>query len=230
MANNFILITGSSKGIGKNLAIEFSRLGFNVIIHGRNKKNLDEVKNLVNKNNAECMVIKGDITDKNTINTLAKKAEEKNIDILINNAGIYYNSGFENISLNKYKEIMEVNFFSSVSLTKKILPIFVNKNSGLIVNINSLAGKQGASGESAYSASKHALKGFSDSLKYEVVKQGIKIMDFYIGAVATDITKKRKNGNLLIQPKDLAKYIVSACKDYPSLTISETNILRCKYE
>ncbi len=228
MVKKTVLITGSSKGLGKCLALEFSRK-YNIILHGRDKKSLEGVTRQIKASGMDYDVIMGDITSENVLESLAVKAKRKNIDILINNAGIYLNQEFGE-SYEDFKRIMDVNFLAPVRLIQKILPFFVKKGSGLIVNINSVAGKRGSKGESAYCASKHALKGFSDSLKYEVTGKGIRIIDFYLGAMATQMVKGRKNPEMCIQPKDAARFIFGVCNEYPSLNPDEININRRKYE
>ncbi|OGJ15846.1 hypothetical protein A3K73_01625 [Candidatus Pacearchaeota archaeon RBG_13_36_9] len=223
------LITGSSKGLGRELALEFARNKYNIIIHGREQDALKEVEIIAGKEGVNVFTVVGDITQESTINALAEEAKTRNISILANNAGIYLNKPAEEMTMEELRTVMEVNFFAHVCLTKKILPVFLSKGRGFIVNINSLAGKQGGLGESAYAASKHSLRGFFDSLRYEVTKKGVRILDVYSGAMQTQMTKARETYPLLMKPEEVAEVIVKNCVEYSSLNPTEIHIGRIKY-
>lgn len=217
-----VLVTGSNRGLGKELALEFSK-NYNVIIHGRDLESLKNVYDKLPK--CRRSMVRGDIRDKKTLDCLEVMAKggrfnEGNLDILVNNAGIY--SG-------NLKDVMDVNFFAPIDLTERVLPIFKSKKNGLIVNINSIAGKQGSKGECAYSASKHALKGYFDSLRYDVTKHGIRILNVYLGGMNTQMTKGRENQELLMNPQEVARVIVKNCELYSSLNINEISIGRINY-
>ncbi|VVB82615.1 L-rhamnose 1-dehydrogenase (NADP(+)) [uncultured archaeon] len=228
MLKQTVLITGSNKGLGKFLALKFSDEGFNVIINGRDKESLDLVKKQIEKR-TDCYSILGDLTSSKTIEDLSALAKSKNIDVLVNNAGIYLNKSIENMTIQEYQNIMDVNFFAPVKLIKSILPIFKEKGSGLIVNINSIAGKQSSRNESAYCATKHALRGFTNSIKPEVIKYA-RIIDVYSGAMATSMTKGiRQDYDLLIDPAEAAEIIVKNCVPYKTLCPKEIDLGRINY-
>lgn len=213
-----VCVTGASRGLGRELALQFSK-SHNVMIHGRDLEALQEVYNKIPKGRGYIVV--GDIREEKTLDYLGEIAKAKDLDILVNNAGIYSNN---------LKEVMDVNFFAPINLTERILPIFKSKKSGLIININSIAGKQGGLGESVYSASKHALKGYFDSLRFNVTKYGIRILDVYPGGINTQMTDWRENQKLLMDPKEVAKVIVKNCELYESLSVNEISIGRRHYE
>lgn len=229
MSNKTVLITGSSKGIGRQLALEFANQGYNIILHGRDKKALEQVKKKIRQKKVEVSSILGDVRLPKTIDVLFKIAKQKNIDILVNNVGIYLNKDVQETSNKEMQEVMDVNFLSIIKLTKVILPLFQEKKSGLIVNINSMAGKQASKGESIYCASKHALKGFFNCLKLDLIGQKIRIVDFYFGAIKTQVTKSRKDYDLLIQSDEAARFIINSCENYNSLTTSEIDVYRTKH-
>ncbi|MBN1502652.1 SDR family oxidoreductase [Candidatus Woesearchaeota archaeon] len=224
-----ILITGSSQGLGKELALVLADKGRTIISHGRDKSSLDALKKQIEKRGAENIIVRGDLTAEKTIATLVSAAKKNNIDILINNAAQYLNCEFLNMKENEIHTMVEVNFISQVKLVRGILPHFLEKNKGLIININSLAGQKGSYGETLYSASKHALKGFSNSLKLEVLSKGIRITDVYLAAMATKMTFQRKDQDLLIKPEEAAKLISQLCTENESVYVSEIQLLRRKY-
>lgn len=215
-----VLITGSSRGLGKELALEFSRNGYSVIANGRRLSELQELYA-----QTECEVIQGDITEERTLNLLG---QIKGLDILVNNAGIISNKPFNELTEEEIRKLMEVNFFAPIELTRRLLPSFLERK-GLIVNINSVAGQLGCINKSVYCASKFALRGFFDSLKYEVTKQGVRILNVYLGAMQTDMSKDRTEYENLMKPDEVAKVIVRNCKLSDTLYIPELNIGRVKY-
>jgi len=213
-----IMITGASRGLGKELVNVFSNRGNYLIMSNRNGSyELSE----------EGVVVSGDLTYLATINTLYHEAElVDGVDVLINCAGIYANGEFDQV---EFKKVMDVNFFAPVLLTMKLFPLFRRQKGGCIVNLNSLAGKVAGKGEMVYAASKHALKGFFDSLKFEATKYNIKILNVYSGAMKTDMTKHRPDWDKLIDPKEVARVIFDLCQNYKSLNINEITITRSNY-
>ena len=225
-----ILITGSSRGLGRSIALVFAKNNSNVILHGRNKDSLQDVKSSIMAYDVDCDVVSGDLVASDTVNRLLLISKEKEgIDILINNAGIYLNKPFLETSMEEFRKVIETNFMSVVSLTAKLFPIMKSKGSGLIININSLAGKAGSMGESAYCASKHALRGFSSSLQFDATKYGIRIVDVYIGAMRTEMAVGRIDRSKFISTDDAAKSIFDLSKNYKTMRITEMNINRMIY-
>ncbi|SVD49474.1 uncharacterized protein METZ01_LOCUS402328, partial [marine metagenome] len=171
----------------------------------------------------------GDIINSDTINDIKSVSEEKGIDILINNAGIYLNQPFLETSMNDFRKVIETNFMSVVFVTHTLFPILKSKESGLIININSLAGKNGSDGETAYCASKHALRGFSSAIQYDATRYGIRVIDIFFGALQTEMTKDRENQEKLISTKDAAKSIFMLSNSYKTMRITEIDYNRKIY-
>lgn len=160
-------------------------------MHGRDKRLLRKVESRVLNHNVECDVITGDLLESKTIHKIQTISEQKGIDVLINNAGIYLKKPFMETSMEEFRNVIETNFLSIVSVTKTLFPLFKTKKSGMIININSLAGKDGSESELAYCASKHALRGFSSSLQFDATRHGIRVLEVYLGAMETSMTKTR---------------------------------------
>ena len=229
MSDKTVLITGSSKGLGKSLALVFSENKYNIILHGRNEQGLEKVEEGVLKNNVDCNVIRGDITSDKTIESLYEASVRRNLDILINNAGIYANESFRDMDIEQFRRMIDINLIAPVILIKRIYPIFLRKKSGLIININSIAGKNATAGESAYCASKHGLRGFTRSFQYEANKDGVRVMDVYPGTMNTSIVEGRRDPEKCIQIDEAADLIYRMCKDYNSLRINEIDLSRRRY-
>lgn len=229
MVGKTALITGSSKGLGKSIALHFSRKKINIILHGRDTKALYKVKKSILENGVKCDVVVGDITSDDTIDKLYKMAECRDIEILINNAGVYINKPFSNMITDEFRKIVEVNLISPVILTKKIFPLFQKKKSGLIININSIAGKTPSDGESAYATSKHGLRGFTKVLQIEANKDRIRVLEVYSGTMNTAMISGRRDPEKCIQTEEVADLIYRLCKDYHSMRINEIDLNRRNY-
>lgn len=172
--NKVIWITGASSGIGKALAIEFSRFKVRLILSSRNKKELLSVRlRCENPENVKVLVL--DLLDIDRSQDVVKEALAlfNGIDILVNNAGISQRSLAAATILEVDRMLIDVNYFGTVALTKALLPHFENKQEGKLVVISSVVGKIGTPLRSSYAASKHALHGFFDSLRAEIFEDNI---------------------------------------------------------
>ena len=183
--NKTVLITGSSKGLGEALALEFAKNGYNIILNGRNKKELENVKNKILKKHVKCYSVCGDIRATKTINNLYKVAKSKTISILINNAGIGFKYSLESVTDKQINETIDTNLLSLIKLTKKIYTFFLKKREGTIININSISGLENQELRSIYCASKWGLRGFTDTLKLEAKKNNIGIIGVYPSRIKT---------------------------------------------
>jgi len=229
MTGKTVLITGSSKGLGKSLALCFAAQGSNIIIHGRNEADLRNVAAEVSRFNVVCDVVRGDITLADTIESLAQKAEQRNLDVLVNNAGIYKNALLQEMSADEYRQILETNLVAPIMMTRRIFPILQRKRSGVIVNINSLAGKNPTHGESAYCASKHGLRGFAKSIQFEAIKDNVDVIEVYLGTMNTGMVQGRREPDKCIQTKEAAESIYNLCLQHESLRLIESEFSRRLY-
>ncbi len=188
MNNQVIWITGASSGIGEALVYAYNALGVKLIISSRNHEQLLQVKAKCT-NQLNVYVLTLDLED---MSSLANKAEEAiavygTIDLLINSGGISQRALAMNTSLAIEQRLMAINFWGTVILAKAVLPQMLAKNSGHIVCISSLVGKFGTPLRSAYSASKHALHGYFDSLRAEL-PETINITLICPGFIKTNVT------------------------------------------
>ncbi len=202
MANYFqqktVWITGASSGIGEALAYAFAEEGANLVLSARNEALLENVAAACRqKGSGTVLVAALDLTKSNTLPPIARQVFDKmgRIDILINNGGISQRALVKDMPMQLYRQIMEVNFFGTVALTKLVLPHMMAQKSGHIVTITSLVGKIGTPMRSGYSASKHALHGFFDSLRSEVYNDQIKILLVLPGYIQTNISINALNAS-----------------------------------
>ncbi len=231
MERKWVLITGSGKGLGKELALIFSKNNYNIILHGRNLENLEKVMEAITKNNAECRIIVGDLKNYETIEKLSKIAIEKNIFILINNAAIGTIKNFADLSEEEIVDELAVNLIAPMRLTKKIYDLMLRKKDGIIININGIDGlKIAKDGRTAYSTSKFGLRGFTDALRFESKKHNIKVIGFYLGGIKTDMYSKNQNdASNCMETSEVSEIIFNACKDYKSLQVEDIFLGRMKY-
>jgi short-subunit dehydrogenase len=184
-----VWITGASSGIGRALAIAFSSQNAKVIISARNLEKLSETKGLC-ENTENVKILQLDISEHSNVGAKTSKAISLfgKIDILVNNAGISQRGFAAETDIEIDKKIINTNLIGTIALTKAVLPGMIEKNSGHIVTVTSVLGKFGAPTRSAYSASKHGLHGFFDSLRSEVYKNNILISLICPGYVKTDVS------------------------------------------
>jgi len=188
--NKTVWITGASSGIGRALAEKFSKENANVVLSSRNKSELEslksELENYQNKVSIEVL----DLTAQHTFEEVVSRviSEFGSIDLLINNGGISQRSLVEETGLDVDRKLMEVNFFGTVALTKAVLPYMLKQGNGQIAVVTSIVGKFGFPLRSAYSASKHALQGFFDTLRAETQDRGIKVSIIIPGRIKTNIS------------------------------------------
>jgi short-subunit dehydrogenase len=188
--NKVVWITGASSGIGEALAITLADEGAKLILSARRIDELQRVKTVLKLADSDVLILPLDLANTASINELTKQVISKfgRIDILINNGGVSQRALVKETPLDIDRKIMEVNFFGTLALTKSVLPYMLKQKSGNIVVISSIAGKFGFYLRSAYSASKHALHGFFESLRMEIYNDNIKVLIVCPGKIKTSIS------------------------------------------
>lgn len=195
--NKVVWITGASSGIGEALAKAFALDGAKLILSSRRIEELERVKSNLKSADSDILILPLDLADSSKMDSLTKQVIDKfgHIDILINNGGISQRSYTKDTSLAIDRKVMEVNFFGTVALTKSVLPYMLQRKSGHIIAISSIAGKFGFYLRSAYSASKHALHGFFESLRMEIYKDNVNILIVCPGKIRTNISVNAVTGD-----------------------------------
>ena len=179
-----VLITGCSSGIGFATAVEFSKNNFTVFPTMRNLSKKNELENeLDNSKDILQLDVIDDVSIDNAISQIKNKFGR--IDILVNNAGYALFGSFEDTSIDEFKQQMESNFFGTVRLMKKVIPIMKKNNSGKIINISSVAGLSGFPFMPSHVSSAFALEGLTESLRYELKKFNIQLSLIETGGVKT---------------------------------------------
>ncbi|XP_075387334.1 dehydrogenase/reductase SDR family member 7 isoform X2 [Tenrec ecaudatus] len=191
-----VWVTGASSGIGEELAYQLSKLGVSLVLSARRVDELERVKQKCLENGnlkgKDVLVLPLDLTDINSHEAATKAVLQEfgKIDILVNNGGRSQRSLFMDTSLDVYRELMVLNYLGTVSLTKCVLSHMIERKQGKIFTINSIAGLIAAPLASGYCGSKHALRGFFNSLRIELAAYpGIIISSIYPGPVQSNIVK-----------------------------------------
>ena len=193
-SDQVIWITGASSGIGESLARALSAEGAAIVLTARRRSRLEA---LAAELPGESLIVPLDLTDGSLIPAAIQKvlSWKGHVDILVNNAGISQRARVEDCELSTVRRVMEINFFAIVDLTQQVLPAMLARGSGQIVNMSSVAGYVGTPMRSAYCASKHALRAWSDSLRSEVSGRGLSVTTICPGYVRTEISQAALTGD-----------------------------------
>lgn len=192
--DKIVWVTGASSGIGAEIAKQVAERGAKVILSARSEDKLKEVQQGLS--NAEAhLILPLNLSESSNFEALVDQvlAKYKRIDVLVNNGGLSQRSEVHETPIEVDRRIMEVNYFGNVALTKAVLPVFRKQKSGQFVVISSIAGKFGFFLRSAYSASKHALHGFYESLMLEEEHNNIKVLIACPGKINTPISMSALN-------------------------------------
>ena len=197
--NKVVFITGATSGIGKACAEKFAADGDKIIINGRREERLKELKNVLEeKYKVDVLISEFDVQQKeevfNAINNLPEKW--RSIDILINNAGLAIGRDFfDEADLNDWETMLQTNVNGLIYVSKAVLPFMVQKNSGHIINIGSVAGNEMYEKGNIYCVSKTAVDAISRSMRIDLLPHHIKVTNIKPGAVETEFSKVRYKGD-----------------------------------
>jgi NAD(P)-dependent dehydrogenase (short-subunit alcohol dehydrogenase family) len=190
MSRKTAIVTGSSSGFGLLCVIELAMKGFTVIATMRDPKNASPLlESAKEKNVAELIhIMPLDVTSTESINVFKSRLSDySSINVLVNNAGFAQGGFSEELSIDDYRRQFETNFFGVIAVTNTILPYMRAQRQGRIINMSSISGRIGFPGLSAYTASKHALEGYSESLRLELKPFGIDVSLIEPGSYQTNI-------------------------------------------
>lgn len=218
LKNKNALITGAGKGIGKAIALALAKEGANVILIARTQEEIDNVAAKARSLRVKALALTADVANIDSVNAAVEKAlaEFKTIDIVVNNAGIAAFGKFLELEPKEWERIIQVNLMGAYYVTRAVLPGMMERQTGDIINISSTAGLAGNAITSAYSASKFALLGMTDSLMQEMRKYNIRVTALTPSTVATDMAKNLNltdgNPEKVMQSEDMAELIIAQLK------------------
>ena len=190
MNRKTVLVTGSSRGIGKAIAVKFAKKGYDVIINcAHNEDELLKTKKEIDSYQVSCMAYLGDMGDYEVAQELFRQIKKHygSLDVLVNNAGIAYIGLFTDMTPEDWNRVITTNLTSVYNCSSLAVPDMVQKKSGKIINISSVWGNVGASCEVAYSASKGGMNSFTKALAKELAPSNIQVNAIACGAIDTEM-------------------------------------------
>lgn len=224
------LITGATEGIGRAIAHAMGRAGYAIGVCARTPSRLRTLLDELTTAGIKAVAFPGDVGVEYDVSRVTAEitAAIGPIDVLVNNAGIAPFKRFDELTLEEWDACMATNVRSLYLMTRAVLPGMRERKSGSIVNIVSLAGKNGFVGGSVYAASKHAALGFSKSLMLEVRKDNIRVIAICPGSVDTPMMRQdgapRADASKILQPEDVAQTVLAALALPERAMISELDV------
>jgi short-subunit dehydrogenase len=222
---NGIWITGASSGIGKAAAVEFSKVGSKVFVSARRVSELERLNKELKKENLSVEIFPCNVASSANVDQTVKKIlAENDIDCLINNAGITSWKLAEENSINEIDDIINTNLLGSIYTIKYLLPHFIERGGGTVINILSVVTKKTFTNSSAYAASKMGLLGYSNVLREEVRKYNIRIINVIPGTTETPMWAQKvreEHSERMLDPEDVARVIVSAYLERKNIVTEE---------
>ena len=212
LSNKNIIITGASKGLGRETAIRLCRQNPNLVLVARTESLLKQTQMEIEKlTGKKPLIIPCDVSSETDVNRMANVIREKyeHVDVLINNAGIGIHKTSEKMSNEEMRKQFKINFFGAFYCIKALLPLLKLGDSAYILNVNSLVSKIAFADNSVYAATKSALAGFSQGLRQEMKVSNIRVGLFFPGLMKTSFQNDRKDGNkfppfMVVDPRKAA--------------------------
>ncbi|HEG42766.1 MAG TPA: SDR family oxidoreductase [Phycisphaerales bacterium] len=219
LKNKIAIVTGASRGIGREIAVSLGKMGAKLVLAARNKELLEEVAQQIKDNGANAEIFQLELENEDSIKALVDFVKDKfgALDILVNNAGITHSASLEETATEDYDKVMSVNVRGPFILCREALGLLRKSDSGRIINISSVVGVKGYPQQSAYTASKHALRGMSISLANELKGTSIRVHVICPGGVNTEMVERVRpdiNKDELIGSEEVAELVgyLASCK------------------
>ncbi len=227
--DSVVVVTGAGRGGGRAIALEFAHRGARVALVARTEGQLIEVAKEIRSSNGEALVVPADVTNESEVARMARQilAAFGTVDILVNNAGIMHRGAVETTTLEDWSRILAVNVTGPFLCSRAFIKPMREQKRGHIINISSGAGKQGYANIAAYSASKFAVIGFSESLAAELMDSGIKVTTLVPGSIDSSFggwKPGERQGVKLLQPEDVAQAIVAIVSQPDRAWTQEMNL------
>jgi 3-hydroxy acid dehydrogenase / malonic semialdehyde reductase len=239
MEKKIALVTGATSGIGWATAIALAQMGYNIVATGRRHKKLNKLQKEISKEGVDSLTLTFDVRDNEAVKDAIATLPDnwKKIDILVNNAGNAH--GFDPIqsgSLSDWDAMMDINVKGLLYVSKEIIPGMVERQSGTIVNIGSIAGKEVYPKGNVYCASKHAVDALTQGMRMDLNPYGIRVIGVHPGLVETEFSLVRFKGDeerastvyegyQPLSAEDIAETIAFAVSRPPHVVLADIVIL-----
>jgi NAD(P)-dependent dehydrogenase (short-subunit alcohol dehydrogenase family) len=225
------IVTGASRGIGRAISLALAREGATVVLAARSIPELKETAERVVQSGGRAVIVVTELTEEDSIKNLIKVTGEKfgRLDILVNNAGITHSAKLEETSTREWERCIWVNARAPFILCREALGLLRKSNPAYIINIASVVGVKGYPMQSAYTASKHALRGMSISLSEELRDSSVRVHVLCPGGVDTELVGKVRpdiNKEDLIRPDEIAELVLYLVTHEGNAVVDELHIRR----
>jgi 3-oxoacyl-[acyl-carrier protein] reductase len=231
LAVKVAIVTGASRGIGRAISIALAKEGATVVLAARSIQKLEETARQVTKAGGKAQIVVTELTDEESIKNLVRAAQEKygRLDILVNNAGVTHSAKLDQTKTKDWDYCMQVNARAPFILCRETLPLLRKAKAGYIINIASVVGVKGYPLQSAYTASKHAIRGMTISLAEELKGSNIRVHLICPGGVDTELVQKVRpdiKKDELIKPEEIAELVIYLVTHKGNAVIDELHIRR----
>lgn len=231
LAGKVAIVTGAGKGIGRAISVALANESATIVLASRSKQHLQQTAGMVTEAGGKAHIIPTELTEEQSIKNLVKKTEEQlgRLDILVNNAGITHSALLQETATRDWERLMWVNARAPFILCREALPLLRKSERAYIINIASVVGVKGYPEQSAYTSSKHALRGMSISLAEELRGTNIRVHVLCPGGVATDMVARVRPDiprDELIGPEEVAELVHYLVTHKGNAVVDELHIRR----
>ncbi len=231
LASKVAIVTGASRGIGRAISVALAQEAATVVLAARSIQKLQETADQVTKAGGKAEIVVTELTEEESIKNLVKVTHEKfsRLDILVNNAGVTHSAKLEETTTEDWERCMQVNVRAPFILCREALGLLKKSQAGYIINIASVVGVKGYPLQSAYTSSKHALRGMTISLAEELKGSNIRVHLLCPGGVDTELVQKVRpdiKRDELMQPEEIAELVLYLVTHKGNAVIDELHIRR----
>ncbi|MHC5053670.1 MAG: SDR family NAD(P)-dependent oxidoreductase [Planctomycetota bacterium] len=229
LEGKWALVTGASKGLGREIALVLAEAGADLILTARSAELLDAAKAEATRHGVTCITFPRDVRGARVRDPLVKLCVDKDLDILVNNAGIVDIRPLEQVPDDRVDEVIDLNLVVPVKLTKALIGTFKESRAGTIVFVNSAGGKRPVPDHAVYCASKYGLSGFIEALKLEVKGFGIRIISVCPSKMPTDLfvaAGREMDTAAFIPPREVAESVLHLINMSPRCSHAELSVDR----
>lgn len=222
LANKVIVITGSSRGIGMNLALRLSKENAKVVInYNKSEQKANDLLNTICKYNKECIVLKTDVTKPKEVRNFHDAVHKRygKIDVLINNAGVCDDNLLQMMTVTQWDNVIRTNLFGTFLCCREFSKTMIRQREGKIINIASLKGQLGCEGQANYSASKGGIISMTKTLAKEMGKYNVSVNAVCPGFIVTDLNRHNEEKKVKAQNATVMKNNMNAIKDLENFII-----------
>ena len=224
------IVTGAGQGIGRATALALAGAGCAVALAARTAADLDRVAEEIRATDGKALAIPTDVANEGEVETLVRRtlAELGPIDILVNNAGTNTRKPIWEVTTEDWRRILDVNTTGTFFCTRAVVPTMIERRSGKIINVASMAGKRGSPTRSAYSAAKFGVAGFGEAIQRELKEFKITVSTVFPGPIATEMRRRNNPGedpSGLVAPDEVAAAILFLATRSSNTVIPEVAIM-----